>query len=64
MATPLDASKIKVFAGRSNPELAQRVCDHLGLPLGRGRTELFPDGECIVKVEEDVRGRDCFGSRR
>jgi ribose-phosphate pyrophosphokinase len=28
--------------------------------LGRGRTELFPDGELIVKVEEDVRGRDCF----
>src|SRR5438270_9166501 len=55
-----DAEKLKVFAGRANPQLAQRICDHLQLPLGRGRTELFPDGELIVKVEEDVRGRDCF----
>jgi ribose-phosphate pyrophosphokinase len=58
--TPLDPKKIKIFAGRGNPELAQKVCDYLGLPIGRGRTELFPDGECITKVEEDVRGRDCY----
>src|SRR5215217_5144922 len=56
----LDADKLKVFTGRANPQLAQKVCDYLQIPLGRGRTELFPDGELIVKVEEDVRGRDCF----
>jgi ribose-phosphate pyrophosphokinase len=55
-----DADKIKLFTGRANPQLAQKICDYLELPLGRGRTELFPDGEVIVKVEEDVRGRDCF----
>ncbi len=55
-----DADKIKVFAGRANPVLAQKIADYLELPLGRGRTELFPDGELIVKVDEDVRGRDCF----
>lgn len=60
MANSLDATKIKLFTGRANPQLAQDVCDYLCLPLGRGRTELFPDGELIVKVEEDVRGRDCF----
>lgn len=60
MTAPLDSSKVKLFAGRSNPELAQKVCDYLNIPMGRGRTELFPDGECIVKIEEDVRGRDCF----
>lgn len=60
MAATLDPSKIKVFTGRANPELAQKICDSIGLPLGRGRTELFPDGEVIVKVEEDVRGRDCY----
>src|SRR5215218_1659904 len=59
MATT-DADKLKVFTGRANVMLAQRVCDHLQIPLGRGRTELFPDGELHVKVEEDVRGRDCF----
>lgn len=55
-----DANKLKLFTGRANPQLAQRVCDYLDIPLGRGRTELFPDGELIVKVDEDVRGRDCF----
>jgi ribose-phosphate pyrophosphokinase len=55
-----DSDKLKVFAGRANPLLAQHICDYLEIPVGRGRTELFPDGEVIVKVEEDVRGRDCF----
>src|SRR6476469_4731839 len=56
----LDADKLKVFTGRANPTLAQKICSCLQIPLGLGRTELFPDGELIVKVEEDVRGRDCF----
>lgn len=55
-----DADKLKVFTGRANPLLATKICEHLQIPLGRGRTELFPDGELHVKVEEDVRGRDCF----
>src|SRR5688572_32083665 len=55
-----DADKLKLFTGRANPQLAQRICDYLQIPLGGGRTELFPDGELIVRVDEDVRGRDCF----
>src|SRR5277367_3432879 len=55
-----DRDKLKLFTGRANPELAQRICDYMKIPLGRGKTELFPDGELIVRVEEDVRGRDCF----
>jgi ribose-phosphate pyrophosphokinase len=56
----LDADNLKVFTGRANPHLANRICDYLQIPLGRGKTELFPDGELLVRVEEDVRGRDCF----
>src|SRR3954464_5272623 len=56
----LDADKLKVFTGRANPVLAQKICDYLQIPLGRGRTELFPDGELIVRDVEDVRGRDCY----
>src|SRR5665213_1407668 len=56
----VDADKLKLFACRANPQLAQRICDYLQIPMGRGRTELFPDGELMVKVEEDVRGRDCY----
>lgn len=55
-----DREHIKIFAGRASQALAQRMCDHLSIPLGDGHTELFPDGELIVKVNEDVRGRDCF----
>ena len=55
-----DPKNLKVFTGRANPHLAQKVCQYLKIPLGVGRTELFPDGELIVSVEEDVRGRDCF----
>jgi ribose-phosphate pyrophosphokinase len=55
-----NSDKIKIFTGRANPQLAQKICEHLDVPLGRGATELFPDGELIVKVEEDVRGRDCY----
>jgi ribose-phosphate pyrophosphokinase len=56
----VDCNKFKLFTGRANPDLAQRICDYLQIPMGRGRTELFNDGECIVKIEEDVRGKDCF----
>jgi len=55
-----DANQLKIFAGRGSIELARRVCTHLELPLGVARTEEFPDGELIVRLEEDVRGRDCY----
>jgi ribose-phosphate pyrophosphokinase len=56
----VNPDRIKIFTGRANPQLATDICKSLDIPLGRGRTELFPDGELIVKVEEDVRGRDCY----
>lgn len=55
-----DSNGLKIFAGRHSVELARGVCKHLGLPLGGARTEGFPDGEIIVKLDEDVRGRDCY----
>ncbi len=58
--TASDRQQLKVFAGRAGLDLAQAVCDCLDIPLGLGRTEPFPDGELLVKVDEDVRGRDCF----
>jgi ribose-phosphate pyrophosphokinase len=55
-----DLHNLKVFTGRANPDLAAKICSYLQIPQGRGKAELFPDGELIVRVEEDVRGRDCF----
>ncbi|MBI1368802.1 MAG: ribose-phosphate diphosphokinase [Planctomycetes bacterium] len=55
-----DANDIKVFCGRASRDLSEAICRNLDVPLGQGHTEMFPDGEIIVKLEEDVRGRDCF----
>ncbi len=55
-----DANSLKIFAGRNCVELTRRVANHLELPLGAARSEIFPDGEIIVKLDEDVRGRDCY----
>jgi len=55
-----DTNMLKIFAGRSSRDFGEKVCAHLGIPLGQSTTELFPDGEIIVKIDEDVRGRDCF----
>jgi ribose-phosphate pyrophosphokinase len=51
---------LKIFAGRAHPELARKVCDYLGLPLGRANIGNFPDGEISCKIDEDIRGRDVF----
>jgi ribose-phosphate pyrophosphokinase len=51
---------MKLFSGRAHPELAERVCEYLGLPMGRALMGNFPDGEISCKIDEDVRGRDVF----
>jgi ribose-phosphate pyrophosphokinase len=51
---------LKIFSGSSNPALAVDVCKYLGIPLGGARIDIFPDGEKVIRVEDDVRGRDCF----
>ena len=51
---------LKIFSGSSNPALASDVCKYLGIPLGGAKIGKFPDGEKTVRVEDDVRGRDCF----
>jgi ribose-phosphate pyrophosphokinase len=51
---------IKIFSGSSNPELTAKICKYLKVPVGEAKIERFPDGEKIIKCEDDVRGRDCF----
>jgi ribose-phosphate pyrophosphokinase len=53
-------NRLKVFSGRSNIALAEKIARHLGDPLGRITLSNFPDGEVSVRIEEDVRGRDIF----
>jgi len=49
-----------VFSGRAHPELAERICDYLQIPLGRVRLFNFSDGENACQIEENVRGGDVF----
>ena len=51
---------LKIFSGRANADLTKRLCDYLGLPVGRITIGNFPDSEICCKVEEDIRGRDVF----
>ncbi len=51
---------IKLFAGRSNPQLAQEIADYLGTTIGPMLVKNFADGEIYVQVKESVRGDDVF----
>ena len=51
---------LAVFAGSANRPLAEKIAEYLGISLGCANIIRFPDGEILVKLEEDVRGRDVF----
>ncbi len=55
-----DREHMKIFAGTSGKNVSKVMCNHLNITAGEATTSLFPDGEVFVKLEEDVRGRDCF----
>ena len=52
--------EIMIFSGNANQELANRVVEHLNLPLGKALVGRFSDGEIMVEIQENVRGRDIF----
>ncbi len=52
--------QIKIFSGSANRELAQRICDYIGEPLGKAMISSFPDSETYVRIEENIRGRDVY----
>ena len=51
---------IKIFTANSNPMVAKRIAECLGLPLGKSEVGTFSDGEIAVSLFESVRGSDCF----
>ncbi len=54
------SGSMMVFAGNANPRLAAEIAAHLGLPLGKANVGRFSDGEVMVEILENVRGRDVF----
>lgn len=49
-----------VFSGNANLPLAEKVSEHLGIMLGKAVVGRFSDGETMVEILENVRGRDVF----
>ncbi|MEP7062565.1 MAG: ribose-phosphate pyrophosphokinase [Betaproteobacteria bacterium] len=52
--------RMRIFTGNANPKLAEAVCKHLNISLGRAVVGRFSDGEVMVELLENVRGRDVF----
>ncbi|HEY7987528.1 MAG TPA: ribose-phosphate pyrophosphokinase [Methylophilaceae bacterium] len=52
--------EIMVFTGNANPTLAKEVVGHLGIELGKATVGRFSDGEVLVEILENVRGKDVF----
>jgi len=55
-----ESSTLKVFTANANVELAEKVCEELGVELGDGRVTKFSDGEIAVDIFETVRGADTY----
>lgn len=54
------SDKVRIFSGSSNPALAQRISEHLDMPLGAIKISRFKSGEVYVHYEETIRNCDVF----
>ena len=52
--------RIRIFSGNANISLAKKICDNLGVSLGKANVSTFSDGETRVEINENVRGMDVF----
>jgi ribose-phosphate pyrophosphokinase len=51
---------LTIFTGSANPKLAKEVARQMGTQLGRAKVGKFSDGEVMVEIMENVRGKDVF----
>ncbi|MBU0477702.1 ribose-phosphate pyrophosphokinase [bacterium] len=56
----MEKNNIKVFSGTSNPDLSREISSCLEIPLCKGETSRFGDGEFNIRINENVRGKDVF----
>ncbi|MGY6554997.1 MAG: ribose-phosphate diphosphokinase [Wenzhouxiangella sp.] len=56
----MNDSSVMVFTGNANPQLARAIVECLGTSLGRANVGQFSDGETMVEIMENVRGRDVY----
>jgi len=60
LAMTLFNREMKIFSGSAHRDLALKICNSIGVPLGDAVVSSFPDGETRVKINENIRGRDIF----
>ncbi|MGE5190701.1 MAG: ribose-phosphate diphosphokinase [Gemmatimonadota bacterium] len=53
-------TRLKLFSGNANVDLARQICAYLSVPLGSAVVKRFSDGEINVDIGENVRGADVF----
>jgi len=53
-------TRLKIFTGNANPEIAKEICAYLCIPLGSAVVKRFSDGEVNVEIQDNVRGVDVF----
>ena len=56
----MDPGTVTVLSGNAHPALAQEICRHLHVPLGRMNVGRFSDGEVMVEIMENIRGREVY----
>jgi ribose-phosphate pyrophosphokinase len=54
------SAPLKLFTGNAHRELAREIAKILKLSVGQAQVGRFPDGEVEVKIQDNVRGADCF----
>ena len=60
MAGNRSGNGIVIFGGSASLDLTNKICEYLAIKRGRAMVSSFPDGETVIKIEDDVRGKDCF----
>ncbi len=53
-------TRLKIFTGNANPELALEVSKHAGIPMGDAEVFKFSNDDSFVKINDNVRGADAF----
>ncbi|HPQ24750.1 MAG TPA: ribose-phosphate diphosphokinase [Gammaproteobacteria bacterium] len=56
----MSTSGMMVFSGNANPQLSADIASYLDIPIGKAAVGQFSDGETMVEIQENVRGRDVF----
>jgi ribose-phosphate pyrophosphokinase len=51
---------VRIFSGNANRPLAEEICQHMGIEIGKANASRFSDGEFNFQILENVRGKDCF----